>query len=171
MILFKTIHRDYVESWAKYQKTSSFLNGARWNSPGIPAMYLSLNIQNAMLEIANYSISPKIANELYRIAVFEFSSLRLYEMTPKELPVTWNKDTHGADTQMLGNRFLTDDEYDGFRAPSVGINNDIVRHSLNEVRSSAYANVIVNIEKYGHGRAKLIDDYSPVFSQKMFTGI
>lgn len=159
-----------MKSWAEYQKTSSFRNGARWNSPGTPAMYLSLNIQNAMLEIANYSISPKIANELYRIAVFEFSSLRLYEMRPEELPDNWNRDTHGVDTQELGSGFLKNEKYDGFRAPSVGINDDIVRHSLNEVRSSAYANVIVNIEKYGQERAKLIDNYSPVFSQKMFTG-
>jgi len=159
---------DCVKTWAEYHKTGSFLNGARWNSSGTPAMYLSLNIQNAMLEVANYSVSPKMANKLYRIVVFEFSSLRLYEVAPEELPVNWNSDTHGSETQIIGDKLLISEEYDGFIAPSAGINNEIVEHSLNEVRRAAYANVIVNIEKYGHGRVVLIDDYSPIFSQRMF---
>ncbi|BFM18773.1 hypothetical protein R50073_49560 (plasmid) [Maricurvus nonylphenolicus] len=170
MILFKIIHKDFVSGWADYQKTGSFRNGARWNSPGTPVMYLSSNIQNAMLEIANYSISPRMANKLFRMAVFEFASLRLYEMSPEDLPVTWNADEHGTDTQEIGDKLLSSDSYDGFMAPSAAINNDIVRHPLNDVRRSAYGNVIVNIEKYGQDKAELIDSYSPIFSQRMFSG-
>jgi hypothetical protein len=133
-------------------------------------MYLSSNIQNAMLEIANYSISPRMANKLFRMAVFEFASLRLYEMSPEDLPVTWNADEHGTDTQEIGDKLLSSDSYDGFMAPSAAINNDIVRHPLNDVRRSAYGNVIVNIEKYGQDKAELIDSYSPIFSQRMFSG-
>lgn len=170
MILFKIIHKDFVSGWADYQKTGSFRNGARWNSPGTPVMYLSSNIQNAMLEIANYSISPRMANKLFRMAVFEFASLRLYEMSPEDLPVTWNADEHGTDTQEIGDKLLSSDSYDGFMAPSAAINNDIVSHPLNDVRKSAYGNVIVNIEKYGQDKAELIDSYSPIFSQRMFSG-
>ena len=170
MILFKVINKDFITTWTDYQKTHSYRKGARWNSPGTPAMYLSSNIQNAMLEIANYSISPKMANKLYRLVVFEFSSLRLHELAPKELPDNWNRGTHGIETQGLGDRLLTSDEYDGFRAPSVGINGEVVQHPLNEVRQTAYANVIVNIEKYGHDKVKLVDSYSPIFSRQMFTG-
>lgn len=170
MILFKIIHRDFVSEWADYQKTGSFRNGARWNSPGTPVMYLSSNIQNAMLEIANYSISPRMANRLFRMTVFEFASLRLYEMSPEDLPVTWNADEHGPDTQEVGDKLLSSDHYDGFLAPSAAINNDIVRHSLKDVRRSAYGNVIVNIEKYEQDKAELIDSYSPIFSQPMFAG-
>ena len=170
MILFKIIHKDVVDGWAEYQKTGSFRNGARWNSPGTPVLYLSSNIQNAMLEIANYSISPRMANKLFRIAVFEFASLRLYEMTPEDLPQTWRDEDHCSDTQALGDKLLNLDVYDGFVAPSVAINEEIVRHPLNDVRRCSYGNVIVNIEKYGQDRAELIDSYSPIFSQRMFAG-
>ena len=169
MILFKVIHKDYVNGWNEYQKTSSFKNGARWNSPGTPVLYLSSNIQNAMLETANYAPNPHMVNKLYRMAVFEFSALRLYEMTPSDLPNNWNRDGHEFETQDVGDRLLLSDEYDGFLAPSVAINNDIVTHSFNEVRRSAYGNVVVNILKYGLGKARLIDSYEPVYSQRMFS--
>ena len=63
MILFKTIHKDYVSTWQDYQKTSSYRVGARWSSAEVPVMYASSNAQNSMLEIANYMPKPSLVNK------------------------------------------------------------------------------------------------------------
>ena len=169
MILFKIGHKDYVHGWQDYRKTASYRNGARWNSREVPVMYLSSNIQNAMLELANYSVSPKMANKLFRIAVFEFEDLRVSNMEPGDLPRDWDSETHIKETQGAGDKLLRRKNFDGFFAPSVAINNSVVMHPELAVRGCAYANVVVNIEQFGIGKVTLKDVYSPVFSPKMFS--
>jgi RES domain-containing protein len=169
VILYKTIHKDYIRGWANYQKTSSYRNGARWNSKNTPAMYLSANPQNAMLEIANYAVSPKIANTLYRIVVFEFPELRLLAVTPSQLPKQWNDAAHSTVTQQAGDAWLTSGRHDAFIAPSVTINHVIATHAINAVRDSVYANVIVNLGTVGTANIRMVGSYKPVFSDRMFT--
>lgn len=168
MILFKTIHKDYVSTWADYAKTTSFRNGARWNNPNIPVMYTSSNAQNAMLEIANYITSPKMVNQFYRMAVFEFPELRLHTIEPLALPANWFLDPHEQEAKDLGDRYLTDTNCDGIKVPSATINREIATHSINTIRTSVYANVIVNLEHVGMARIKLIDSFTPVYSLSMF---
>ena len=168
MILFRIIHKNFIESWSDYTKSRSFRHGARWNSASVPVMYFSVTAQNAMLEIANYAPSPRMANKLFRMVAFEFSSLRLYRIVPEELPAEWNADEFGAATQALGDKLLGDEGFDGLLAPSTAINEAIVTHPRDEVRQSAYANVIVNLEKVGMSTVTVLDSYRPIFSQRMF---
>jgi RES domain-containing protein len=168
MILFKTIHKDYVSTWSDYTKTSSFRQGARWNNANIPVMYTSSNAQNAMLEIANYVPSPKMVNQLYRMAVFEFPELRLHTIEPVELPTRWHGESHEQAAKDLGEKYLLDTRCDGIKVPSATINRDVATHSVNTIRSSVYANVIVNLERIGLDRIKLIDSFSPIYPHSMF---
>ncbi|MAA94907.1 MAG: hypothetical protein CML22_06970 [Rheinheimera sp.] len=168
MILFKAIHSNYVSTWDKYKETTSFKNGARWNSPGVPAMYTSTNPQNAMLEIANYINSPAMVNKLYRIAVFEFPSLRLHKIDLPELPSNWYDISKPAKVKLVGDSYLKNAKYDGIQVPSITINRDIATHPINAIREAVYANVVVNLDTIGVGNIKLIDSYSPVYSSNMF---
>jgi len=168
LILFKAVHEDYVEGWKDYEKTASFRNGARWNLAKTPVMYLSTNVQNAMLELANYSISVEAANTLYDIVVFDFPSLRLYEVKPEDLPANWNRVPFDHETQEQGDLFLTNHNYDGFVVPSVALCENIVKNPINEIRSSAYANVVINLEKVGLDKVEVLGRYKPVFSNRMF---
>lgn len=169
MILFKTIHKDCVATWQDYRKTTSYRVGARWNNAGVPAMYASSNAQNAILEIANYMPNPLQVNALFRLAVFEFPSLRLHQIEPRELPGNWHGFSQPKRPKLLGDTYLKSPKYDGIVVPSATINRDVATHSVNAIRESVYANVVVNLETIGLSNIKLIDSFSPVYSQSMFT--
>tara|TARA_Y100001963_G_C6649168_1_gene384844 strand:+ start:89 stop:610 length:522 start_codon:yes stop_codon:yes gene_type:complete len=170
MILFKVIQKNYVGTWADFQKTSSFRNGARWNSSGVAAMYTSVNPQNAMLEIANYLGTPKLVNAMYVMCVFEFPSLRLHHLTPEELPADWYSVSKPDSAKKLGDSYLNNTNIDGIVVPSVTINQSIAMHPLNEVRAATYGNVVVNIETIGVDKIRLVDRFSPIYSSSMFIG-
>ena len=168
MILFKAIQKAHVSTWKNYQKTSSYRKGARWNSAGVPVMYTSSNAQNAMLEIANYMPNPKTVNAVYDIAAFEFPELRLHSIEPNELPLEWHETRHADGLKSLGDKYLTEPQYDGIVVPSATINRDIATHPINALRQSVYANVLVNLLTVGISRIKLIDSFSPIYSANMF---
>lgn len=168
MILFKTIKANYVDKWKDYEKTSSFKSGARWNLPNTPAMYLSSNAQNAMLEIANYMTSPKEVNKFFRLAVFEFPELKLHTVEPHELPTNWHAVTHQRDAKVIGDNYLNSKAFEGIVVPSATINHVVATHSINSLRRSVYANVVVNLERIGMHRIRLIDSFVPIYSNAMF---
>lgn len=169
MILFKTIHNDYVDLWKDYNKTSSFKLGARWNNASTPVLYTSSNAQNAMLEIANYVKSPKIVNRNFKLAVFQFPELRLHSIDPKELPAKWHDPIHATEVKALGDKYLLDPNWDGIVVPSATINREVATHSINTIRQSVYANVIVNPDNIGLDRITLIDKFSPIYCSSMIT--
>lgn len=171
MILFKVIHKDFASLWGDYQKTSSFRNGGRWNSPGVAAMYTALNPQNAMLEIANYAGSPKIVNAIYVMCAFEFKSLRLHSLLPQELPADWHNVSKPNSAKVLGDKYLLDPNYDGIIVPSVTLNQSIAMHPVNEIRAAVYGNVVVNLTTIGLDQIRLIDQFRPIYSSNMFTGL
>lgn len=168
MILFKIIKNSYTDTWADYQKTKSFTEGARWNEKGTPAMYLSSNIQNAMLEAANYSPSPKIVNKLFSVCVFEFPELRLKAVEPDELPSSWNATSHTLKTKEFGSNYLLGATYQGIILPSVTMNSDVALHPINAVRQSVYANVVINPESVELERVRMLSKHAPVYSERMF---
>ncbi|AIW22591.1 RES family NAD+ phosphorylase [Vibrio coralliilyticus] len=168
MILFRTLHKTYFNTWKDYEKGSSFISGARWNKANTPVMYMSSNVQNAMLEATNYAKNPKSANRKFVMGVFDCPPLRLYEVRPEELPAQWNEYPFIPETQAIGSEKLLSDEYDGIVVPSCTINLDLVRSPVNEVRRSIYANVVLNPEKEAVREMKLLETFSPVFSNRMF---
>lgn len=160
-----------MAEWSDYRKTSSFRRGARWNSPGQPVMYLSSNVQNAMLEIANYAISPKMANSLYRLVVFEFPLIRLHTVRVPSLPAEWSRSEHHAETQVLGDTLLRKAAHDGFVVPTTAVHSAISMHPNRAIRETSYQNVVINLEKIDPTQVKILERLSPVFSTRMFSGV
>ena len=169
MILFKAIQKAHVSSWKSYEKTSSYRDGARWNSAGMPVMYTSSNAQNAMLEIANYMPNPKAVNAVYDIVVFEFPELRLYSIEPNELPEEWHDGRQVDALKAIGDSYLSNKDFDGIVVPSATINREIATHPINAVRRSVYANTVVNLATIGLDRISVTGKFSPVYSSKMFS--
>lgn len=118
MILFRALHKRYVEKWQEYEKGSSYKLGARWNEPETPVLYMSSNVQNAMLELANYCTSPNVANTLFVIGVFEVPTLRLKEVQPEEMNPLWAQFPFNVSTQQFGSKILLGARYDGLIVPS-----------------------------------------------------
>lgn len=168
MILFKVINNNFIDTWQDYSKTSSFRVGARWNHQGIPTMYTSKNVQNAMLEIANYVKSPALANKRFSIAVFEFPELSLKVIEPEALPKVWYHRKHKVSVKNAGSKYLSDKRYHGIVVPTSTINAKIATHTINAVRESVYANVVVNLAHIGVSNIKRLDIVKPIYSDAMF---
>lgn len=168
MILFRALHKRFIDTWSDYEKGSSFQNGARWNEALTPVLYMSSNVQNAMLELSNYAQSPRMANGLFVIGVFESPSLRLKEVQPSDLPEAWEQYPFHKDTQAYGTKYLQSSDYDGLIVPSCAINPELSSSALNEVRRSVYANVVVNPEKPSLREMRMIDTFEPMYSNRMF---
>lgn len=158
----------FVKGWSDYELTSSYKNGARWNSAKIPVLYFSSNVQNAMLETSNYEPNPDKVNKFYSIAVFDCPELRLHTIDAEDLPSQWNCNTHIRELQLMGDDLLLSDKYDGIIVPSATINADIATHPINSVRQASYANVIINPQSVGLDKIRLVDAYQPVYSSRMF---
>ncbi|WP_108651228.1 RES family NAD+ phosphorylase [Dongshaea marina] len=171
MILFRAQHKRYLDSWQDYEKGNSYKNGARWNLPGTPVLYMSSNVQNAMLELSNYAPSPKVANLMFCMGVFESPSLRLYEIRPEELPKGWEQYPALKATQEFGSEILEGKQYDGLIVPSCTMNDRLVRSPHNEVRRSTYANVVLNPTKKAVKDMTLLDSHSPLYSKRAFAQV
>jgi len=171
MIAFKTIKTEFTDTWADYRKTASFRSGGRWNHPQYPVLYLSTNPQNAMVEIANYTSSPKMANRYYQLVAFDIKSPRLKTLEPKLLPDNWFAREHRPATMDIGSKILDDPNYDGFLVPSANINHVVATHAVNEIRTTSYANMVINIETLGVDNIKMYSTFSPIFSSGMFSAI
>lgn len=169
MILFRALHKKYAKTWTDYKKGSSYKVGARWNVASTPVMYFSSNVQNAMLELGSYVKSPKIANKLFAIGVFECPTLKLKEIQPEELPTNWQQYPFNIATQKYGTEILNDEKYDGLIAPSATINPELAASMQNELRNCIYANVIVNPERDALKRMTLLESFEPIYSNRMFT--
>nr|WP_229649140.1 RES family NAD+ phosphorylase [Vibrio splendidus]MCC4880317.1 RES family NAD+ phosphorylase [Vibrio splendidus] len=171
MILFKTMRADLTDpsKLLDYEKTSSFKYGARWNSQGTGALYFSSNVQNAMLELANYVDSPKMANASSVVAVYELSdTAMLHEIVPSELSDDWNTYPYPASLQLMGDGILGQPDIHGIIAPSIAINDDIARSKVNAIRRSCYANVILDPTSEIIKSIRLIDTMKPIYSGRMF---
>ncbi|WP_336926200.1 RES family NAD+ phosphorylase [Vibrio cholerae] len=168
MILFRALHKRYVENWQEYEKGSSYKLGARWNEPETPVLYMSSNVQNAMLELANYCTSPNVANTLFVIGVFEVPTLRLKEVQPEEMNPLWAQFPFNVSTQQFGSKTLLDARYDGLIVPSSTINNALAMSEHNEVRKSIFANIVLNPKKESVSKMALLETFNPVYSNRMF---
>jgi RES domain-containing protein len=168
MILFRTISKKFAAQWHQWDKTESFRKGARWNSAQTPVMYFSSNPQNAMLETSNYYATPRLANAVAVLCVFECKSLAIRSIEPHELPSDWDSPLHQVSTQALGDTILQGADYDGILVPSVGIHPEVAAHPLNDVRQTSYANVVINPLSARVKNMELIEILSPVFTQRMF---
>jgi len=85
---------------------ASYMDGARWNLPGIPILYFASSASVAMLEMANYLPSSRLAPS-YRLGIYELAKrVGSDSMGVDDLPADWNRYPYPASTQRLGSKWL-----------------------------------------------------------------
>lgn len=101
---------------------ASYLNGARWNKAGVPAIYFALSPATAMLELANYLPSPKYIPKNYRLGIYEYGqSGSLYTLLKEQLPQDWDNYPYPQSTQQLGSQYLNNPQFSGMIVPSAAV--------------------------------------------------
>ena len=120
MRLYRICHAEHLENLTG--RGASYLNGGRWNRPGVPALYFAESPSVAMLEMANYLPSPRLIPPTYRLGIYRIAEdAPLIRWSPENLPSGWNAFPYPRWTQEEGSRWLIHGEESLLAVPSVAV--------------------------------------------------
>ena len=120
MRLYRICRAEHLEDFTG--RGASYMNGGRWNIPGVPALYFAESASVAMLEMANYLPSPRRIPRSYRLGVCETSEdLSISRWSPDDLPSGWNVFPYPRWTQEKGSDWLNHGETSLLALPSVAV--------------------------------------------------
>ena len=120
MELFRITRIKYLENYTG--RGGSFLNGARWNEPGIPVLYFASTPSVAFLEMANYLPSPRLIPADYRLGIYSLpDNTSSKTVTVENLPSDWSRYPYPLSTQVLGSQWLNEGNSLILFVPSVAV--------------------------------------------------
>lgn len=151
MKLFRITRSKYLENFTG--KGGSFLNGARWNTSGIPVLYFASTPSVALLEMANYLPNPRLIPADYRLGIYHLpDTVSIQTLTVENLPQDWSRYPYPLSTQKIGSQWLNEGNSLILFVPSVavpaGLENIAVinpRHTqINELKLSSVESALYN---------------------------
>ena len=82
------------------------LNGGRWNSPGLPAVYTSSSLSLATLEVLVHLEDPELLANLFSWFPLEIPDDLVEWLDPGTLPPEWLNDEPGPASRAAGDGWL-----------------------------------------------------------------
>lgn len=158
MRLYRITKEKYLDNVSGQGK--SFLDGARWNRPGLPVLYFAASPAVALLEMANYLPSPRLVPKSYRLGIY-----KLPDETPcktlavADMPPDWAQYPYPSSTQAIGSEWLQQGKSACLFVPSAAI-----PAGLEQV-------VVVNPRHEAIAELKLVDVKADLFNARAFQGI
>lgn len=94
--------------WAaqSFSGAGAFLEGGRWNSAGVPAIYVSRNLAMAAQEKFVHLPKPLPGNSLYVKFRIRFGGLAVTRMGAPDLPRDWRDEPAPESTQRIGDAWI-----------------------------------------------------------------
>jgi RES domain-containing protein len=121
MKVYRIASCNYIQDLSGY---GAFLNGGRWNSEGVYALYTASTASLAMLEIlAHFQKMPKVGFCLMCLDIPDDSML---DIDVQRLPLDWNLYPAPQVLQGIGDKYLRDGKYLAIRLPSALLPEDKV---------------------------------------------
>ena len=107
---------------AKYASTAFTGEGAkreggRWNSVGVPVVYLAESRALAILEVLVHLRRDDFL-KYYRLIAVTFHSGLVQELAPAELSANWRQDPPPGSTMRVGDRWIASGKSAALRVPS-----------------------------------------------------
>ena len=139
----------------------SYRDGARWNPPGQPSLYLAFSPSVAMLEMANYLPSPRLVPKDYVMGVYEIPDDAPHsQLGLQDIPADWALfPPYPASTQAQGAEWFTTTNELYLRVPSsavVGGLEDIALFNPNHAAAS---------------EIRVVDSYSDIYNERAFGSV
>ena len=125
----------------------AFLEGGRWNSEGVHALYTSENPSLAMLELLVHLDPEEMPPGMYLMDISLSRSPRILQLTDADLPDDW-REPDNLYLRSLGDRHLREGRYLGMKVPSA-------------VMPSQY-NIVLNPQHPSFGRCVRVEKVSPL---------
>jgi RES domain-containing protein len=92
--------------------------GGRWNSVGIPVVYLAESVSLAVLEMLVHLEGDELLKH-YRVIPASFPRSLVKELDPKELSANWKKNPAPISTQRLGDQWIASRASVVLKVPSI----------------------------------------------------
>ncbi|MCG5516875.1 RES family NAD+ phosphorylase [Ectothiorhodospira sp. 9100] len=158
MRIFRITKEKYLEVYTGLG--GSYKDGARWNLPGTPVLYFALSAPVAMLEMANYTVTPRMVPPSYRLGVYEIPDDTPIEYLAQEhWPEDWARFPHPESTQRLGDEWLREGTGLGLIVPSCAVS-----AGLGEI-------MVVNPRHELTKQIKLVEARRDIFNPRAFPGL
>ena len=97
--------------------------GGRWNSKGLPMVYTSESRALCTTEIAVHSPLGNIPTDYY-LTTIEIPAASILEIKQADLPKDWKAIPHSNSTQLIGDKFLSENKFLVLKVPSVVVQGD-----------------------------------------------
>lgn len=91
--------------------------GGRWNSPGVPVVYVSASLSLALVEVLVHL--PAEVLGAYSAVPVEIDDALVTALPPARLPAEWKDSPPGPSTQAIGDAWVAGGESVALRVPSV----------------------------------------------------
>ena len=104
MHIYRISKLAYMENYSG--RGASFLNGGRWNPAGLPVLYFAQTPAVAMLEMAHYSLSPRLVPQSFRLGVYELPDDTCAQALSEPYSENWNANVYPRSTQQTGKKWL-----------------------------------------------------------------
>jgi len=98
--------------------------GGRWNSNGLPMVYTSESRALCTTEIAVHSPLGNIPTDYYLTTIEIPPIAGILEIKQAGLPKDWKAIPHSNSTQLIGDKFLSENKYLVLKVPSVVVQGD-----------------------------------------------
>jgi RES domain-containing protein len=116
MKVFRLVREKYADTLSGF---GAALKGARWNSAGIEMIYTASNRSLAMAEVAVHFTLATLPSDYLMITIGCPDDIQILEIKPDDLSEGWNDFPHGRHTQIMGDKFILENEYCLLKVPSV----------------------------------------------------
>lgn len=98
--------------------------GGRWNSKGIPMLYTSESRSLSTAEIAVHTPLGNIPLNYFLIEIEIPDSIKFIELKIEDLPKDWKALPHSNSTQLIGDKFISEQKLLMMKVPSVVVQED-----------------------------------------------
>lgn len=145
MKIYRLSRRNYAKDLSG---TGAKINGGRWNSRGIEALYTSEHISLAKLEVAVH-ISLDLIPDDYCVIELELpNQTKIKTLKVSDLPNYWDCIPYAKTTQLIGDEFLNENKFLALKVPSAIVHQE---HNLilNPHHKDYHKVKITKIEKFG----------------------
>lgn len=121
--------------------------GGRWNSKGIPMLYLSTSIALCTVEIAVHTPLGILPHD-FQLTHIKLPPKAVVDLDVKLLPKDWKSFPHSDSTQQIGDKFIRNSKSLAIKVPSAVVQNEF-NVLVNPLHPDVKKIKIVSVEDFG----------------------
>ncbi len=130
------------------------MKGARWNSIGVEMIYTASNRSLAMAEVAVHLSLATLPEDYMMMTIHIPDDISMKRLNVSDLPIDWNKFPHPSTTQIIGDRFISENLHCVLQIPS-------------SITEGDY-NLLINPHHIEFKRIKILGVKKFIFDQRLF---